>query len=79
MSTCLFQIGQCGNQIGCKVFNSLIDEMLNSSECQAQLISDNFFTIDQNDKLCANGMLIDMEAKVIEKCLKSNYYIIISI
>ncbi len=72
MSVCILQVGQCGNQIGCKIFNNLIDEMKNSSECLAQIIADTYFTInDNNNKLYANSILIDMESKVIEKCVKS--------
>lgn len=80
MSVVLLQVGQCGNQIGCKIFNNMIEEMKNSSECLAQLINDCFFTLDSKDKIFANSILIDMEAKVIEKCLKNakekgwNYY-----
>ena len=46
MSVAILQVGQCGNQIGCKIFNNLIEEMQNSSECLAQLIGDSYFTID---------------------------------
>jgi hypothetical protein len=49
--------------------------MKNSSECLAQIIGDTYFTIDQNQKLYANSILIDMEAKVIEKCLKSMHIV----
>jgi hypothetical protein len=45
-----------------------------SSECLGQLIGDTFFTISNDDKLYANGILIDMEAKVIERCMKSTFY-----
>ena len=45
--------------------------MKNSTECLSSLISDSYFTINQKDELVANSLLIDMEAKVIEKCLKS--------
>lgn len=45
--------------------------MKNSSECLAQLIGDSYFTLDCKENLYANSILIDMEAKVIEKCLKS--------
>ncbi len=44
--------------------------MKNSSECLASVISDSYFTINHENKLFANSLLIDMEAKVIEKCLK---------
>ena len=71
MSSLVIQVGQCGNQIGCKIFNNLIEEMKNSSECLTQLIADQYFTLDSKDNLTANGIMIDMEAKVIERCLKS--------
>lgn len=71
MSTCIIQIGQCGNQIGYNIFNNLITQMKKSSECLTQIISDTYFTISEDDKLYSNALLIDMEAKVIEKCIKS--------
>jgi hypothetical protein len=49
----------------------MVEEMKNSSECLAQLIGDSYFTLDHKENLYANSILIDMEAKVIEKCLKS--------
>ena len=44
--------------------------MKNSSECMTQIIADSYFTLDHNEKIYANSLLIDMEAKVIERCLK---------
>jgi len=72
MSVGVIQIGQCGNQIGLNIFNNLLKEMKNSSECLSQLISDTYFTISQkSNTLYANSLLIDMESKVIEKCIKN--------
>ena len=71
MSVGLIQIGQCGNQIGFNIFNNLINEMKKSSECLTQIILDTYFTISDHNKLYSNALLIDMEAKVIEKCTKS--------
>ena len=70
MSVGIIQIGQCGNQIGFNIFDNLINEMKNSSECLTQIISDTYFTISNTDKIISNAILIDMEAKVIEKCIK---------
>ena len=70
MSVGLIQIGQCGNQIGLNIFNNLIEEMKNSSEYLSQLICDSYFTISRTNKLQANSLLIDMESKVIDKCIK---------
>ena len=72
MSVGVIQIGQCGNQIGFNIFDNLINEMKNSSECLTQMISDTYFTISDSNKITANSILIDMEAKVIEKCLKKS-------
>ena len=72
MSVGVIQIGQCGNQIGFNIFDNLINEMKNSSECLTQMISDTYFTISDSNKIIANSILIDMEAKVIEKCLKKS-------
>lgn len=71
MSVLLLQIGQCGNQIGCKIFNNLKQQIENSSECLAQNIANTFFT-EEKDILYANSILIDMEAKVIEKCQRQS-------
>lgn len=71
MSVGLIQIGQCGNQIGFNIFNNLINEMKKSSECLTQIILDTYFTISDHNKLYSNALLIDMEAKVIEKCTKN--------
>ena len=71
MSVGLIQIGQCGNQIGFNIFNNLINEMKKSSECLTQIILDTYFTISDHNKLYSNALLIDMEAKVIEKCSKN--------
>ena len=70
MSVGIIQIGQCGNQIGLDIFNNLIEEMKNSSEYLSQLICDSYFTISKTNKFQANSLLIDMESKVIDKCLK---------
>ena len=70
MSVGIIQIGQCGNQIGLDIFNNLIEEMKNSSEYLSQLIYDSYFTISKTNKFQANSLLIDMESKVIDKCLK---------
>ena len=70
MSVGIIQIGQCGNQIGLDIFNNLIEEMKNSSEYLSQLICDSYFTISKMNKFQANSLLIDMESKVIDKCIK---------
>ena len=70
MSVGIIQIGQCGNQIGLNIFNNLIEEMKNSSDYLSQLICDSYFTISRSYQFQANSLLIDMESKVIDKCLK---------
>ena len=70
MSVGIIQIGQCGNQIGLNIFTNLISEMKNSSEYLSQLICDSYFTISKTSQFQANSILIDMESKVIDKCLK---------
>ena len=70
MSVGIIQIGQCGNQIGLNIFTNLLEEMKNSSEYISQLISDAYFTISKSCQFQANSLLIDMESKVIDKCLK---------
>ena len=70
MSVGIIQIGQCGNQIGLNIFTNLIEELKNSSEYLSQLICDSYFTISNSYQFQANSLLIDMESKVIDKCLK---------
>lgn len=56
--------------IGLNIFSDLITEAMNSTETLATLISENFFHKKKNQKyLIANAILVDMESKVIEKCL----------
>jgi hypothetical protein len=72
MSCLILQIGQCGNQIGNKLFSKFIKQINNSSECHAQVIYDTFFTSVKDNIPTANAILIDMESKVIERCIRSN-------
>lgn len=80
MATILLQIGQCGNQIGYNIFSNLINEIKRTSEAMSQSISDAYFSINSKDEIFANALMIDMEAKVIEKCFRNsnlngwNYY-----
>lgn len=78
MSCVVLQLGQCGNQVGQRVFDTLIEDNLlhsnpskssnnNQSLVQQYIRSslDRFF-IQQENKLIARALAIDTELKVIE-------------
>ena len=62
MTTLTVQVGQCGNQLGSAFFDAL---SANLSDDANSLKRDVFF--DHRD--CARAVLIDMEPKVVDRCL----------
>ena len=66
-------MGQCGNQIGYAFYEQLIQEMDTSSELMQERVIETYFQRDfEKGKLVANSVLIDMEPKVVQKCLKDS-------
>ncbi|XP_077021100.1 tubulin delta chain isoform X3 [Tamandua tetradactyla] len=77
MSIVTVQLGQCGNQIGFEVFDTLFSD----SHCSQGLCSkreneiyqasckERFFTEEENGVLVARAVLVDMEPKVINQTL----------
>lgn len=82
MSVVSLQLGQCGNQIGGELFNTLIDD---ASKLNPQFISKNvdhkvnheyeeevlerFFSRDRTGAANARAVMIDMESKAISQTL----------
>lgn len=70
MSVIIVQIGQCGNQLGLNFFSDLIQESKYVAESITFNIINSFFhRKNQSSKLYANAVMVDMESKVIEKCV----------
>ncbi|CAF3541989.1 unnamed protein product [Rotaria sp. Silwood1] len=81
MSCIILQLGQCGNQVGQRVFDTLIEDNLTHSN-QAKLSITNHssindyirhsldrFFIQTENKLTARALAIDTELKVIEQLM----------
>lgn len=72
MSIITVQIGQCGNQLGWELFNSIIQESLsegkNNFKKELDLLNERFFHIsDDANKIIAKAILVDTEPKVIQE------------
>ncbi len=73
MAVVTIQVGQCGNQIGYAFYEQLIQEIETSSELIQEKVIETYFQRDfDQGKLVANSVLIDMEPKVVQKCLKDS-------
>ena len=81
MSCIVLQLGQCGNQVGQRVFDTLIeDNLLHANSTKTSLSNqssihdyirtslDRFF-IQNDQKLTARALAIDTELKVIEQLM----------
>lgn len=80
MSCIFLQLGQCGNQVGQRVFDTLIEDNLTSSNQKLSITNrsaisdyvreslDRFF-IQYENKLVARALAIDTELKVIEQLM----------
>lgn len=64
MAVPFIQIGQCGNQIGQAFFNTMHEEAARASPAHQALVSQFFY-----EGSIAKAMLVDMEPKVVNKCL----------
>lgn len=82
MSCIILQLGQCGNQVGQRVFDTLIeDNTTNSNPIKSTITNrstindyirqslDRFFIQHDNNKLTARALAIDTELKVIEQLM----------
>ena len=72
MSIITLQIGQCGNQLGDSFYNLLAGELSNASPASQACTLDIFFDQKPNStKYEPRSVLVDMEPKVIAKCLST--------
>ena len=80
MSVLTLQVGQCGNQLGQSFFQTILEEAKESSEVIRQRLLETYFRRRQEGEeeeskegsiLRANAVLVDMEPKVVQKCLSS--------
>ena len=81
MSCIVLQLGQCGNQVGQHVFDTLIEDNLlhhpsaNASNANRSSIDDYIrtsldrFFIQHEQKLTARALVIDTELKVIDQLM----------
>lgn len=82
MSIITVQLGQCGNEIGQSLFTLLHNDSIipakytspNSVENVAYRADtcDRYFTEQKDGRQEAKAVLIDMEPKVVNKCMQSN-------
>lgn len=80
MSCIILQLGQCGNQVGQRLFDTIIEDNLINSNQKLSITNrsaiedyirhslDRFF-IQYENKLVARGLAIDTELKVIEQLM----------
>ena len=74
MSVVTLQLGQCGNQVGCTLFNTLMDEMEGSGSTYHDVyFRDARAKKDEQQALTSRCVLIDMEPKVANQCLQSQH------
>ena len=73
MSIITVQVGQCGNQLGSSFFQTLLEEVKDSSELIRQRVVDTYFQRhnEKADCLSPNAVLVDMEPKVVQNCLST--------
>jgi tubulin delta len=80
MSCIILQLGQCGNQVGQRLFDTLIEDNLTNSNQKLSITNrssideyirhslDRFF-IQYENKLVARALAIDTELKVIDQLM----------
>lgn len=74
MATLTIQVGQCGNQLGQAFFDTILGETEESSPYITERAISTYFQRDINgNKLTPNAVLVDMEPKVVQKCLAGSY------
>jgi tubulin delta len=68
MSIAFLQLGQCGNQLGSALLDAVSEECRGSSPAHRAIATDLFFH-EKKGQAWANSVLVDMEPKVVERCL----------
>eukprot|EP01062_Namystynia_karyoxenos_P063368 TRINITY_DN56166_c0_g1_i1.p1 TRINITY_DN56166_c0_g1~~TRINITY_DN56166_c0_g1_i1.p1 ORF type:complete len:428 (+),score=108.10 TRINITY_DN56166_c0_g1_i1:115-1398(+) len=71
MSVLTLQIGQCGNQLGLEIFDRIAEAARHCSDQEQELASRAFFREPPHhgQPPVARAVLVDMEPKVIERCV----------
>lgn len=69
MSVVTVQIGQCGNQLGSAFFSALADELL-PLDSTPNSGSEAFFWQNAAGEYKPRALLLDMEPKVVQACLR---------
>eukprot|EP01063_Lacrimia_lanifica_P032869 TRINITY_DN5699_c0_g1_i1.p2 TRINITY_DN5699_c0_g1~~TRINITY_DN5699_c0_g1_i1.p2 ORF type:complete len:450 (+),score=164.79 TRINITY_DN5699_c0_g1_i1:75-1424(+) len=71
MSVLTLQVGQCGNQLGHDVFDTLAATAAAAPPAEQDKIRDMYFRAgaDARKPLAARAALVDMEPKVVERCV----------
>ena len=75
MSIVTIQVGQCGNQIGQAFFDQLVDNVTQVGTdvtCSAYIrekVVSTYFDRTKKESMTAKAVLLDMEPKVVQKCL----------
>ena len=67
MSIVTLQLGQCGNQLGSELFRALGTQLLGATNS-----SDAFFRSNSSGHWVPRCLLVDMEPKVVNACMRSN-------
>lgn len=80
MAIIVIQIGQCGNQVGERFYNTILNELIENPKSYppnspgarsfVDTITERFFTENKKGLLEAKAVLVDTEQKVIESDLK---------
>ena len=72
MSIINLQIGQCGNQVASKFMHDMTQEWDEYSDFTRNKIVDQYFQIPDKGKPYPNSVLIDMEPKVVDRCISDS-------
>ena len=72
-STVVIQVGQCGNQLGESFFDRIYHEATENGDKVFAEESFNRYFNKSGENLFANAVLVDMEYKVISKCLNQQH------
>ncbi|CAI2371569.1 unnamed protein product [Moneuplotes crassus] len=72
MSILNLQIGQCGNQVASKFMHDMTYQWDEYSEFTRSKIVDQYFQVPDKGSPFPNSVLIDMEPKVVDRCIEDS-------